>query len=84
MVCDAAEILPEHFPPAVVQSRSENTRAKVKDGLVAAVERLERSLILPALEEAGGVKSKAARALGITERMISYKMQNLGISRPKK
>ena len=84
VVCDAAEILPEHLPPAVVQSRSENTRAKVKDGLVAAVEQLERSLILPALEEAGGVKSKAARALGITERMISYKMQNLGISRPKR
>jgi transcriptional regulator with GAF, ATPase, and Fis domain len=32
-----------------------------------------------ALKEAGGVKSRAARALGITERMLAYKMKAHGL-----
>ncbi|HYE98215.1 MAG TPA: helix-turn-helix domain-containing protein [Planctomycetota bacterium] len=44
-----------------------------------AVERLERTMIVDALEKNGWIKARAARTLGITERMISYKMENLGI-----
>jgi two-component system NtrC family response regulator len=39
------------------------------------VRRLEVREIKQAILEAAGVKSKAARALGITERMLSYKMK---------
>ena len=38
-------------------------------------------MIVDALDKNGWVKAKAARVLGITERMISYKMENLGIQR---
>jgi DNA-binding NtrC family response regulator len=51
-------------------------------GLLQTVDRVERKLIREALERTGWVKARAARALGVTERILSYKMQNLGIERP--
>ena len=50
------------------------------DSLVDKVRRLETREIRTALREAGGVKSRAARALGITERMLAYKMKAYGLS----
>lgn len=43
------------------------------------VRRLEMLEIRRALSENGNVKSRAARALGITERMLSYKMKTYGL-----
>lgn len=43
------------------------------------VRELEIREIKKALEKSGGVKSRAARLLGITERMLSYKMKIYGI-----
>ena len=51
-------------------------------GLLETVDHVERKMIREALERAGWVKARAARALGVTERILSYKMQNLGIQRP--
>ncbi|HPB59330.1 MAG TPA: helix-turn-helix domain-containing protein [Candidatus Saccharicenans sp.] len=34
-----------------------------------------------ALEKSHGVKSQAARILGLTERMLSYKMKNYGLEK---
>lgn len=48
--------------------------------LTEKVRRLETGEIERALRESGGVKSRAARALGITERMLAYKVKTLGIS----
>ena len=50
------------------------------DSLVDKVRRLEAQEIRMALREAGGVKSRAARALGITERMLAYKMKSYGLA----
>ncbi len=47
--------------------------------LTEKVRRLERQEILKALVQAGGVKARAASALGITERMLDYKMKKYGI-----
>jgi transcriptional regulator with GAF, ATPase, and Fis domain len=38
--------------------------------------------IRTALRASAGVKSRAARTLGITERMLSYKMKTYGIAPP--
>jgi two-component system response regulator HydG len=81
LVCDAEEILPEHLPPAVVREQGPSSPAGEPEGLIEAVERVERSMILAALDRNGGVKSRAARALGVTERILSYKMNNLGIEK---
>jgi transcriptional regulator with GAF, ATPase, and Fis domain len=43
------------------------------------VARVEKQLIEQALLETGGVKSKAAKLLGTTRRIINYKMQKYGI-----
>lgn len=49
------------------------------DSLTDKVRRLEAQEIRMALRHAEGVKSRAARALGITERMLSYKMKAYGL-----
>lgn len=43
------------------------------------VQELEREEIVNALSECNGVMAKAARKLGITERMIGYKVKKYGI-----
>ncbi len=81
LVCDRDEILPEHLPPAVLRASPAPAAEGQKEGLIEAVERLERSMILATLEKHGWVKARAARALGVTERILSYKMTNLGIQK---
>ncbi len=82
LVCDGDEILPEHLPPAVLRGRAPAPAPAAAGGLIEAVERLERSMIVAALEKNGWVKARAAQALGVTERILSYKMNNLGIQKP--
>jgi DNA-binding NtrC family response regulator len=48
--------------------------------LPAAVEGLERRLIRQALAEAGGVQTAAAERLGISERVLRYKLRKLGLA----
>lgn len=45
------------------------------------LEDMEREAILTALEECDWVMAKAARQLGITERMIGYKMKKYTIQK---
>jgi transcriptional regulator with GAF, ATPase, and Fis domain len=82
LVCDGEEIEPEHLPPAVLRGRPETPISGSPGGLVEEVERLERSMILAALDKNGWVKCRAARSLGITERILSYKMNTLGMEKP--
>ncbi len=49
------------------------------DTLLDKVRRLEIQEIRMALRESRGIKSRAARALGITERMLAYKMKTYGL-----
>jgi len=69
------------LPPAVLGSRHENGGFKQDgdDSLPGRVAGLEISAINEALVEAGGVQSRAARALGISERALRYKMSKYGM-----
>lgn len=49
-----------------------------------AVERLERQLIIEALTATNGQQSEAARRLGISERVLRYKMKKYRIVRSTK
>ena len=49
-------------------------------GLVAAVEGLERRMILDALARADGVQTRAAESLGISERVLRYKLRKHGLA----
>jgi two-component system NtrC family response regulator len=49
-------------------------------GLIAAVEALERRMIREALAQANGTQTRAADQLGISERVLRYKLKKYGLS----
>lgn len=56
----------------------DTTRFK-KGSLKDSVEALEQSMVEEAVKEAGGNQSKAADILGISERMLRYKLKKYGL-----
>lgn len=52
---------------------------KPEGGLKETLETIERGLILDAVKEAGGVQTKAAERLGISERVLRYKLRKYRI-----
>ena len=67
------------LPLAVAEAEGRDLGPAGED-LPNRVRRLETREIRKALKEAGGVKSRAAKALGITERMLAYKMKAYGLA----
>ncbi len=49
-------------------------------GLVAAGEGLERRMIRDALSRAGGIQTRAAELLGISERGLLYRLRKYGLA----
>lgn len=76
--CEGGMIRLEDLPKSLTV-RSETAVPEGPSSLEEKVKRLETREIRAALEAAGGVKSKAARILGITERMMSYKVKLYGL-----
>jgi Nif-specific regulatory protein len=72
------EVIHAHHLPPTLQS-AEATGTVVSTSLGAAVEAFERSLIEDALDTSRGNRSKAARLLSTTERVLSYKVKKYGI-----
>jgi Nif-specific regulatory protein len=77
LMADGEVIHGHHLPPTL--QTAEATGTVVSTSLGTAVEAFERSLIEDALETARGNRSKAARLLSTTERVISYKVKKYGI-----
>ena len=44
---------------------------------------LEREMLKRALEESGWIQARAARKLGITERVLGYKLGKYGLKKPE-
>jgi DNA-binding NtrC family response regulator len=93
-VCTEDVIQPCHLPPTVTRTLSAigecggSELSQSPDGvnrntgrvsLIEAVEQFERKMILHALGQSRWNRSRAADSLGVTRRILSYKMQNLGI-----
>ncbi|MDC8449776.1 MAG: sigma-54 dependent transcriptional regulator [Nitrospira sp.] len=82
----AAQITPEHFPTMIKNdSRSTSLRDDTLAGrlsLEKAVMEFEREIILDALKRTNYVQTHAANLLGISRRMLKYRMDTLGIGRP--
>jgi DNA-binding NtrC family response regulator len=87
MICRDEEIQVAHLPPAVLRGKSaiaaptESVGIGQGRNLVEAVEAFERGMILQALEKSDGNKTQAARLLGVTRRILSYKVTTLGIDK---
>lgn len=85
MVCRDDEIRIEHLPPAIVRRCHSSALAPtinatpVRQNFLEAVEQFERGLILQALEQSDWNKTQAARLLGLTRRVLTYKIATLGL-----
>ena len=85
LVCHSTEriIQPEFLDAILPKSTGEPVQGFEEcEGLPLdeATQRLERFLILRALDRAGQVQSQAAELLGTTRRILKYKMDQLGIT----
>ena len=82
----AAQITPEHLPTLIKNdSRSTSLRDDTLAGrmsLEKAVMEFEREIILDALKRTNYVQTHAANLLGISRRMLKYRMDTLNIGRP--
>jgi DNA-binding NtrC family response regulator len=83
VVAEGDRLTPADLPSYLRASETPPPRpAGEPPRLLDAVEELERRLIVEALERNDWVKARAARELGLTDRILSYKVNSLGISRP--
>ena len=57
----------------------EKTSARVVGSLNETLDTVERGLILTALKESGGIQTRAAEKLGISERVLRYKLKKYKI-----
>ncbi len=68
----------EDLPFHDMEDRAEGRNAG--DGLLrGSIEELERKLIVDAMEKAGDHQTRAAELLGISERMLRYKLKKYGL-----
>jgi two-component system NtrC family response regulator len=72
--CEGDHIVTAHLPLFLREKKEEELQME-KLPLTERVKRLEIMEIEKALRENNGIKSRAARALGITERMLGYKIK---------
>lgn len=84
-------IVPEYLPHEISRGQTEVVVADmatpvlgVEESLDDTVARIERELILQALEQSNGVQAKAAELLKTTRRILKYKMDKLGINQEDK
>ncbi len=81
----AAQITPEHLPTLIKSdSRSTSLRDDTLAGRISlekAVMEFEREIILDALKRTNYVQTHAANLLGISRRMLKYRMDTLSIGR---
>ena len=72
------EVIHSHHLPPTLQT-AEATGTAHAGTLADALERVERELILDALKNARGNMTRAARALGVTERVMGLRVKKYGI-----
>ncbi|HGE69386.1 TPA: sigma-54-dependent Fis family transcriptional regulator [Candidatus Poribacteria bacterium] len=76
---DGDTILPEHLPLSKDAIINQDIP---KSGTLEEVEKLEKKLILEALQQSNWVRTKAANILGIKRSTLNYKMEKHGITSP--
>jgi DNA-binding NtrC family response regulator len=74
-------ITTQDLPFHLREGRSETTEglSPKEKGLTDTLEEVEKDMILKALQQNGGIQTKAAESLGISERVLRYKMKKYEI-----
>jgi len=76
VMCEGAEVLPEHLPASLRQAAA---AAPATNGKPRTLDELERAHILAVLDSSGGHRGNAAKALGISERNLYRKLRDLSL-----
>lgn len=77
LLCNEDVVRSEHLPPSLQMVKERENQEKLT--LSEKVENLEREEIVDALKKTAGHQRNAARELGITERMLGYKIRKYHI-----
>ncbi len=77
LICDEDVIRSEHLPPSLQMAHDRIEDKNIS--LTEMIENKEKELIIDALKNAGGHQRKAAQHLGITERILGYKIKKYDI-----
>ena len=77
LACDSNVIHGHHLPPSLQTAEVSGTVTSLS--LATAVDAFERDMIQDALKSTRGNVAKAARMLDSTERIVGYKIRQLGI-----
>jgi two-component system NtrC family response regulator len=73
----------EDLPPSIRHCSAPGAGPEIELGkatLAEMVEVLEKNVIIRALEQTGGIRTRAAELLGISERNLRYKMDKYGVA----
>jgi Nif-specific regulatory protein len=77
LLCDEDVIRSEHLPPSLQMIKK--TEQIAGHSLAEIIANKEKELIIDALKKSGGQQRKAANELGITERILGYKIKTYAI-----
>lgn len=77
LLCDGDVIRSEHLPPSLQMVGK--TGAVAKRSLSEIIANTEKELIVDALKKYGGRQRRAAEELGVTERILGYKLKKYHI-----
>ncbi|TKJ38815.1 MAG: sigma-54-dependent Fis family transcriptional regulator [Planctomycetes bacterium B3_Pla] len=77
LLCDGEVIRSEHLPPSLQMVKK--TEPVANRSLTEMIANTERELIVDALKKFGGQQRKTAQELGITERILGYKVKKYNI-----
>jgi two-component system NtrC family response regulator len=83
IMCEGAKVLPEHLALYDKHPQKEKDILEIPEGGIN-LEDVERLLIIQALERTGWVQKKAAELLGISPRVINYKIRKHDIKEENK
>jgi Nif-specific regulatory protein len=78
LLCDGDVIRSEHLPPSLQMIRKSESVAT--GSFTEIIANKEKELIVDALKKSGGQQRKAAKELGVTERILGYKIKSYGIN----
>lgn len=80
IVCEGAEILPEHLPAALRAAPPAPVPPQAANQALRTLRDVEEAHIQAVLRSTGGHRGKAARILGISERNLYRRLQSLKLS----
>ncbi|MCX5636592.1 MAG: sigma-54 dependent transcriptional regulator, partial [Planctomycetota bacterium] len=77
LLCDGDVIRSEHLPPSLQMIKK--TQPVASRSMAETIANMERELIVDALKKCGGQQRRTSKELGITERILGYKIKKYNI-----